>query len=62
MNFAIPMPDANYAISGTGHVYPGLWNGYVVENTLAGVQLNTVNQAYISITEPLRLASVVIFG
>ena len=62
LNFAIPMPDANYAISGTGHVYPGLWNGYVVENTLAGVQLNTVNQAYISITEPLRLASVVIFG
>ena len=62
LNFAIPMPDANYAISGTGHVYPGSWNGYVVENTLAGVQLNTANQVYISITEPLRLASVVIFG
>ena len=62
LNFAIPMPNANYAIFGTGHVYPGSWNGYVVENTLEGVQLNTANQVYISITEPLRLASVVIFG
>jgi len=62
LNFTIPMPNVNYVISGTGHEYPSAWYGYVVESTLAGVQLNTVNQAYVTITEALRLASVQIIG
>jgi hypothetical protein len=64
LNFATPLPNANYATCGAGHHYSGYYSpGAVGEDTVTGIaQLNTVNQAYIYQIYGDRFASVIILG
>jgi hypothetical protein len=62
LNFATPMPNANYAVSATSQYFPGQWGSEAYEDTLGNTQLNTVNQAHIWVSESPRFTNVVIFG
>jgi hypothetical protein len=62
LNFAIPMPNANYVVSATGQFFSGGFYGLANEDTLGDTQLNTINQAHVAIADAQRFTNVVIFG
>ena len=62
LNFAIPMPNANYVVSATGQYFPSGFYGLANEDTLGDTQLNTINQAHVAIADAQRFTNVVIFG
>jgi len=63
VNFTTPMPNADYASTGSGHHYPSAFGpGQFGEDTLGTTQLNTVNQAYFYHQYNNRFCSVMILG
>ena len=62
LNFAIPMPNEDYATMVTGQLYPNAWWTEGNEDTLGNTQLNTIYQAHIAISHANRFCNAVIFG
>ena len=63
LNFQTPMPNSNYMVVGTSHVFPGLWASTVQEYTDPGnTQLNTVNQCYFYVPYGVRFANFAVIG
>jgi hypothetical protein len=58
LNFAIPMPNVNYASLISGQHYPAAWIITGGEHTAGDTQLNTINNAYIYHSEASRFLSV----
>ena len=62
LNFADPMPNANYATMVTGQYFPGAWATTTNEDTIGETQLNTANQAHIYMAYGNRFLNVIIVG
>lgn len=62
LNFTIPMPDANYVITGTSQYSSGWGYFSLHEDANQETQSNTIYNAYIAVTDAARFVNVAIFG
>lgn len=62
LNFTNPMPNDDYVTIATGQYYPAAFSSSAFEATSGTTQLNTIYQAYVSMTSSLRFMSVAIIG
>lgn len=62
LNFANPMPNANYATMVTGQHYPGAFADSGSEDTLGVTQLNTIYQGHVYHASDPRFLNVMFIG